>query len=179
MEGRVAYGMGASYHCYTKEMRILGIDPGTGILGFGVVDVNGRHLSLVDAGVVRTPPHTPHDERLEDIYNSLTEIIEATKPDAYSVEKLFFTRNITTAMTVAEARGVALLVARQHGVPIYEYTPPQIKQTLTGYGKADKKQVQEMVRLQLGLKEVPKPDDCADAIAAAITHAMMARADVA
>ncbi|HWT39979.1 MAG TPA: crossover junction endodeoxyribonuclease RuvC [Dongiaceae bacterium] len=160
-------------------MRILGIDPGTGILGFGVVDVNGRHLSLVDAGVVRTPPHTPHDERLEDIYNSLTEIIEATKPDAYSVEKLFFTRNITTAMTVAEARGVALLVARQHGVPIYEYTPPQIKQTLTGYGKADKKQVQEMVRLQLGLKEVPKPDDCADAIAAAITHAMMARADVA
>lgn len=159
-------------------MRILGIDPGTGILGFGVIDVNGRNLSLVDAGVVRTPPHTPHDERLEDIFNSLTEIIEATKPDACSVEKLFFTRNITTAMTVAEARGVALLVARQHSVPIYEYTPPQIKQTITGYGKADKKQVQEMVRLQLGLKEVPKPDDCADAIAAAITHAMMARADV-
>lgn len=164
-------------------MRVLGIDPGTGILGFGVVDVfdesgaAGRPFRLVDAGVVTTPAHTPHDERLEDIYNSLTEIIEATKPDVCSVEKLFFSKNITTAMTVAEARGVALLVARQHKVPIFEYTPPQIKQTLTGYGKADKKQVQEMVRVQLGLKEVPKPDDCADALAAAITHATMSRID--
>lgn len=158
-------------------MRILGIDPGTGILGFGVVDAKGSTLTLVDAGVITTPAHTPHDERLEDIFDSLTEIIESTKPDAYSVEKLFFTKNITTAMSVAEARGVALLVARQHNVPIYEYTPPQIKQTITGYGKADKKQVQEMVRLQLGLKDVPKPDDCADAIAAAITHAMMSRVD--
>jgi crossover junction endodeoxyribonuclease RuvC len=159
-------------------MRILGIDPGTGILGFGVVDIPdtaAKTFLMVDAGVVRTPPHTPHDVRLLDIYNSLTEIIESTKPDACSVEKLFFSRNITTAMTVAEARGVALLVAKQHDVPIFEYTPPQIKQTLTGYGKADKKQVQEMVRLQLGLKEVPKPDDCADALAAAITHAIMAR----
>lgn len=167
---------------YTKGMRILGIDPGTGILGFGVVDVSdakGMEFTMVDAGVVRTPPHTPHDERLEDIYDSLTEIIKAAKPDACSVEKLFFTRNITTAMSVAEARGVALLVARQHGVPIFEYTPPQIKQTLTGYGKADKKQVQEMVRVQLGLKEVPKPDDCADALAAAITHAVMTRAAAA
>lgn len=161
-------------------MRILGIDPGTGILGFGVVDVSeasSQSFSMVDAGVVTTPPHTPHDERLEDIYNSLTEIIEQAKPDACSIEKLFFSRNITTAMTVAEARGVALLVARQHKVPIYEYTPPQIKQTLTGYGKADKKQVQEMVRLQLNLKEVPKPDDCADALAAAITHALMSRTE--
>jgi crossover junction endodeoxyribonuclease RuvC len=159
-------------------MRVLGIDPGTGILGFGVVDVahgTAKPFTMVDAGVVRTPPHTPHDERLEDIFNSLTEIIEQTKPDACSVEKLFFTRNITTAMSVAEARGVVLLVAKQHNVPIYEYTPPQIKQTLTGYGKADKKQMQEMVRLQLGLKEVPKPDDCADALAAAITHALMSR----
>lgn len=162
-------------------MRILGIDPGTGILGFGVVDVpDGRqsNFTMVDAGVVRTPPHTPHDVRLEDIYNSLTEIIEATKPDACSVEKLFFTRNITTAMSVAEARGVVLLVAKQHKVPIFEYTPPQIKQTLTGYGKADKKQVQEMVRVQLGLREIPKPDDCADALAAAITHAVMTRTEV-
>lgn len=159
-------------------MRILGIDPGTGILGFGVVDTTSdpsKAFVMVDAGVVRTPPHTPHDERLEDIYDSLTEIFDATKPDACSVEKLFFSKNITTAMSVAEARGVALLVARQHGVPIHEYTPPQIKQTLTGYGKADKKQVQEMVRLQLGLKEVPKPDDCADALGAAITHALMSR----
>jgi crossover junction endodeoxyribonuclease RuvC len=156
-------------------MRIIGIDPGTGILGFGVVDTDGKTFRLVDAGVVKTPAHTPHDERLEDIFDSLTEIIASTKPDVCSIEKLFFTRNITTAMSVAEARGVALLVARKAGISIAEYTPPQIKQTLTGYGKADKKQVQEMVRLQLGLKEVPKPDDCADALAAAITHALMSR----
>jgi crossover junction endodeoxyribonuclease RuvC len=156
-------------------MRIIGIDPGTGILGFGVIEVIGTKITMVDAGVITTPAHTPHDERLEDIYNGLTEIVEANKPDAYSVEKLFFTKNVTTAMTVAEARGVALLVARQHKVPIFEYTPPQIKLTISGYGNADKKQVQEMVRLQLGLKEVPKPDDCADALAAAITHAFMSR----
>ena len=159
-------------------MRILGIDPGTGILGFGVIEINDARrgsFTMVDAGVVTTPAHTPHDERLEDIFKSLTEIIEATKPDACSIEKLFFSRNITTAMTVAEARGVAILAARLHGIPIFEYTPPQIKQTLTGYGKADKKQVQEMVRVQLGLKEVPKPDDCADALAAAITYAVMRR----
>lgn len=161
-------------------MRIIGIDPGTGILGFGVIDVargKADTFTLVDAGVVTTPAHTPHEERLEDIYDSLTDIIKTTKPDACSIEKLFFSRNITTAMSVAEARGVALLVARQHGLKIFEYTPPQIKQTLTGYGKADKKQVQEMVRVQLGLRETPKPDDCADALAAAITHATMARAD--
>lgn len=153
----------------------MGIDPGTGILGFGVIEVTGSKMKLVDAGVIRTPAHTPHDERLEEIFDGLTEIIAATKPDAFSIEKLFFTRNITTAMSVAEARGVAILVARKAGLVVSEYTPPQIKQTLTGYGKADKKQVQEMVRLQLGLKEVPKPDDCADALAAAITHSLMTR----
>lgn len=157
-------------------MRILGIDPGTGILGFGVIEVKGQVISLVDAGVIRTPPHTAHDERLEDIFNGLEEIIQLTKPDACSVERLFFTRNITTAMSVAEARGVALLAARRSSLTIAEYTPLQIKQTVTGYGKADKKQVQEMVRMQLNLKEVPKPDDCADALAAAITHALMTRA---
>lgn len=156
-------------------MKIIGIDPGTGILGFGVIEVNGTKIKLVEAGVIRTPPHTPHDERLEEIFDGLTEIIAATKPDVLSIEKLFFTRNITTAMSVAEARGVAVLVGRKAGLPIAEYTPPQIKQTLTGYGKADKKQVQEMVRIQLGLKEVPKPDDCADALAAAITHVFMTR----
>jgi crossover junction endodeoxyribonuclease RuvC len=156
-------------------MRIIGIDPGTGILGFGVVDVIKGKSKLVDAGVITTPAHTPHDERLEDIFDSLTDIIKKTKPDAMSVEKLFFSQNITTAMTVAEARGVVLLVGRKAGLPIFEYTPQQIKQSISGYGKADKKQVQEMVRLQLGLKEVPKPDDCADAIAAAITHSLMSR----
>lgn len=158
-------------------MKIIGIDPGTGILGFGVIEVNGTKIRMVDAGVIRTPPHTPHDERLEEIFDGLTEIIAATKPDVLSIEKLFFSRNITTAMTVAEARGVAILVGRKAGLPIAEYTPPQIKQTLTGYGKADKKQVQEMVRIHLGLKEVPKPDDCADALAAAITHSFMSRLD--
>lgn len=156
-------------------MRIIGIDPGTGILGFGVVDIAKDKIRLVDAGVVTTPAHTPHDERLEDIFDSLTAIIAETKPDVMSIEKLFFSKNITTAMTVSEARGVALLVARKAHLPIHEYTPQQIKQTLTGYGKADKKQVQEMVRTQLGLTEVPKPDDCADALAAAITHSLMSR----
>jgi len=156
-------------------MRIIGIDPGTGILGFGVIDVTKGIFKMVEAGVIRTPPHTPHDERLEEIFDGLTEIIATTKPDAFSIEKLFFSKNVTTAMTVAEARGVAILVARKAGLAIAEYTPPQIKQSLTGYGNADKKQVQEMVRIQLGLKEVPKPDDCADALAAAITHSLMSR----
>ena len=160
-------------------MRIIGIDPGTGIMGFGVIDVDSRGgFTLVDAGVITTPAHTPHDERLEDIFHSLTEIMDTTKPEVCSIEKLFFMRNITTAMSVAEARGVALLVARLHKLPIHEYTPMQIKQVATGYGKADKKQVQEMVRVHLGLRDVPKPDDCADALAAAITHAMTARAAV-
>jgi len=156
-------------------MRIIGIDPGTGILGFGVIEVAKGKMKLVDAGVVTTPAHTPHDERLEDIYDSLTDIIAETKPDVMSIEKLFFAQNVTTAMTVSQARGVAMLAGRKGGLIIAEYTPLQIKQTLTGYGKADKKQVQEMVRLQLGLSEVPKPDDCADALAAAITHSLMGR----
>lgn len=158
-------------------MRIIGIDPGTGILGFGVVDFRrgSNKFKMVTAGVITTPAHTPTDERLEEIFNSLTEIINETKPDVMSIEKLFFARNVTTAISVAEARGVAMLTGRQAGISIAEYTPLQIKQTLTGYGKADKKQIQEMVRLNLGLTETPKPDDCADALAAAITHAAMSR----
>jgi crossover junction endodeoxyribonuclease RuvC len=155
-------------------MRILGIDPGTGIMGFGVVDT-GRQPVMVDAGVVRTKAHQPEPERLLIIYDALQEIVRAAKPQIVSVEKLFFARNVTTAMAVAQARGVVLLVAQQHNLPIFEYTPMQIKQSLTGYGKADKKQMQEMVRLLLKLKEVPKPDDCADALAAALTHAAFAR----
>lgn len=158
-------------------MRIIGIDPGTGILGFGVIDVNGAKLTMVDAGVITTPAHTPLDERLEEIYDGLTEIIAATKPEVMSIEKLFFARNVTTAMSVSHARGVAMLAGRKARLPIAEYTPLQIKQTLTGYGKADKKQMQEMVKLQLGLKGIPKPDDAADALAAAITYALMSRVD--
>lgn len=156
-------------------MRIIGIDPGTGILGFGVVEVQGAKIALVTAGVIKTPAHTPLDERLEEIYDGLTLIINETKPDEMSIEKLFFSRNVTTAMSVSHARGVAMLAGRKAKLPIGEYTPLQIKQTLTGYGKADKKQMQEMVRLQLNLKEIPKPDDAADALAAAITHMLMSR----
>ena len=156
-------------------MRIIGIDPGTGILGFGVIDFSRGKSTMVTAGVIRTPAHTPLDERLEEIFDGLTEIIAETNPDVMSIENLFFARNVTTAMSVAHARGVAMLTGRKAKIPIADYTPMQIKQTLTGYGKADKKQVQEMVRIQLGLKEVPKPDDCADALAAAITHGLMSR----
>ncbi len=156
-------------------MRILGIDPGTGILGFGVVDCVNNKFTMVTAGVISTPAHTPLDERLEEIYDGLTEIIAETRPTVASIEKLFFSRNVTTAMSVSHARGVAMLAARKAKLEIAEYTPLQIKQTLTGYGKADKKQMQEMVRIQLGLQSVPKPDDAADALAAAITHSLMSR----
>lgn len=156
-------------------MRIIGIDPGTGILGFGVIDFDQQKFKLVTAGVVSTPAHTPLAERLVDIYDSLYEIINETKPEAMSVEKLFFAQNVTTAISVSHARGVAMLTGQQNGLLIAEYTPLQIKQTLTGYGRASKKQIQEMVRINLGLRDVPKPDDCADALAAAITHATMIR----
>lgn len=156
-------------------MRILGIDPGTGILGFGVIDSVKGKVKLVDAGVIRTPVKEDDAVRLQTIYEELTEIIADTKPQIMSVEKLFFAQNVTTAMTVAQARGVVLLCGRQAGMDIYEYTPLQIKQALTGYGRADKKQIQEMVRVTLGLKDVPKPDDCADAIAAAIIHSQSVR----
>lgn len=152
----------------------MGIDPGTGRLGFSVIEfTKGKDSKIIDAGVITTPAHTPLPERLEDIYNSLSEIIRQTKPEVMAIEKLFFTRNITTAISVAEARGVAELVAQQAKLQIAEYTPLQIKQSMTGYGRADKKQVQEMVRRELKLDQVPKPDDAADALAAALTHGFM------
>ncbi len=152
-------------------MRILGIDPGTGICGFGVIE--GQ--TMIDCGVISTPPHTPLPDRLEDIYNSLHKIIELTQPEVMAIEKLFFKQNITTGISVAEARGVCLLVAKQCHLNIYEYSPNQIKKAICGYGQAHKPQVQEMVRLHLGLKTVPKPDDAADALAAAIVHSFIAR----
>lgn len=156
--------------------RILGIDPGTGILGFGVVDCEiGKPLRLVTGGVISTPAHTPIEIRLEEIFNGLNQIIAETKPTEVSIEKLFFSKNVTTAISVAQARGVAILAAQLAKLPVAEYTPNQIKQTLTGYGSADKKQVQEMVRVQLNLQQVPKPDDAADALAATITHFYMTR----
>lgn len=154
-------------------MRILGIDPGTGIVGFGVVDVlPGGKYTLVDAGVIRTPVNQPLPERLETIYEELTELIKLNRPNEISVEKLFFSQNVTTAISVSHARGVVLLAAKQADLVIGEYTPQQIKQSLTGYGKAKKEQVQAMVQTILQLKTPIKQDDCADAIAAAICHAM-------
>lgn len=150
-------------------MRILGIDPGTGILGFGVIDLDEKgKVSLVDAGVIRTLVNQPDSERLVTIYDELHEIITSNKPTVMSVEKLFFSQNVTTAMSVSQARGVVLLCGKQHKLELYEYTPNQIKLAITGHGRADKKQMQEMVRVLLGLKEVPQPDDAADALAAAI-----------
>lgn len=157
-------------------MRILGIDPGTGILGFGVIDAGASNrVVLVDGGVIRTPVKQEDSLRLETIYDELTELIKQHKPDVMAVEKLFFAQNVTTAMTVSQARGVVLLAGVKNGLDLFEYTPLQIKQALTGYGRADKKQIQEMVRIILKLDQVPKPDDCADALAAAICHSMTAR----
>lgn len=155
-------------------MRIIGIDPGTAILGFGVIDnPNGDQPTMIDAGVIRTPAKQADSVRLATIYDELSKIIEETKPDIMVVEKLFFAQNVTTAMTVSQARGVVLLCGQRANLELFEYTPLQIKQALTGYGRAEKKQIQQMVRVILKLKEIPKPDDCADALAAAITHSMM------
>jgi crossover junction endodeoxyribonuclease RuvC len=152
-------------------MKILGIDPGTGIVGFGVIETNGRKHQMIDAGVIRTPAHQALELRLKTIFEGLTEIIKENKPDIVSIEKLFFAKNVTTAMSVSHARGVIILAAVQANCTIVEYTPLQIKQALTGYGRAEKKQIQEMVKALLNLKVAPKPDDCADALAAALTHA--------
>lgn len=156
-------------------MRIIGIDPGTGILGFGVIETDAGKVRLVDGGVIKTPVKEDDAVRLQTIFDELSEIIAEHKPEQMVVEKLFFAQNVTTAMSVAQARGVVLLCGRQAGLEIVEYTPLQIKQALTGYGRADKKQMQEMVRVMLNLKEVPKPDDCADALAAALMHASSLR----
>ncbi len=157
-------------------MRILGIDPGTGILGFGVIEAEpSGKAKLVDGGVIRTDVHQPLDERLIEIYRHISSEIAHTKPQVMVIEKLFFAQNVTTAISVSHARGVVMLAGKLAGLEIAEYTPLQIKQALTGYGRADKKQIQEMVRVILGLKEIPKPDDCADALAAAICHSMSAR----
>ncbi|MBR5418788.1 crossover junction endodeoxyribonuclease RuvC [Candidatus Saccharibacteria bacterium] len=156
--------------------RVLGIDPGTGICGFGVVSfTTHKQPRMVTAGVISTPAHTPTADRLLDIFESLNQIIDETEPDEVSIERLFFNQNITTGISVAEARGVCMLVARKRGIPIYEYTPLQIKQTMTGYGRANKKDMQEAVRKYLNMKDVVKPDDAADALAAAITHALSTR----
>lgn len=152
-------------------MRVLGIDPGYAIVGYGVVDYIGNKFSTVEYDAVTTQAHTDFGLRLEHIYDSVTDIITRLKPEALSIEKLYFNTNSTTAIAVAEARGCILLAAQKAGLPIFEYTPLQIKQSVTGYGRAEKRQMIEMTRMLLGLEKAPKPDDVADALAAAICHA--------
>jgi crossover junction endodeoxyribonuclease RuvC len=159
-------------------MRVLGIDPGTAITGYAVVDENQKgDLNLVTLGVIKTPAHTPLPKRLQMIYDGLLGIIELHQPEASSVEQLFFSRNVRTAMSVGHARGVTLLALANAGIPISEYTPMQIKQAVTGYGSAQKQQIQEMVRMLLHLPSVPKPDDAADAAAVAICYLQRAKMD--
>lgn len=151
-------------------MRIMGIDPGYAIVGYGVLDYSSNRFSVVGFGAVTTAADMPFERRLLAIYDDMKCLLEMYKPDELSVEKLFFNTNQKTVIDVAQARGVTLLPAIQAGLPIYEYTPLQVKSSITGYGRAEKQQVQELVRSILHLKEVPKPDDTADAVALAITH---------
>ena len=152
-------------------MRILGIDPGVATIGFGVVDSEKNKQSLVKCGVITTPAHTSLSSRLELIFRDMADLLDLFKPDAVSVEELFFNTNITTGIAVAHGRGVILLACQQAGVRIYEYTPLQVKQSVVGYGRAEKKQVMDMVRRLCNLKSAPKPDDAADAVALALCHA--------
>lgn len=151
-------------------MRILGIDPGIATVGFGVIDAEKSRNSYVACGTITTPPGLSLSMRLDMIYNDLNELITTFSPEAVSVEELFFTNNITTGISVAHGRGVILLSAYRSGVPVYEYTPMQVKQAVVGYGKAEKKQVIYMVQRMLNMKSPPKPDDAADALALAICH---------
>lgn len=151
-------------------MRILGIDPGIAIVGYGVVDKEGNSYKTIAYDAVTTRAHTPLPERLEKVYNGVNEIIKMYKPDAMSIEELFFNNNAKTALTVGQARGVIILAAMQNNIPVYEYTPLQVKQALTGYGRASKTQIQQMMKSMLGLSEIPKPDDVADALAIAVCH---------
>ena len=153
---------------------ILGIDPGFAIVGWGVIEYRDNTLRPVAFGAITTEAHTDFNMRLRQIYDDTVELLGKAKPDAVSVEKLYFKTNVTTGIQVAQARGVILLAVQQAGVPIYEYTPMQVKTAVTGYGKARKPQVMEMTRRLLHLKEVPKPDDTADALAIAITHTQAA-----
>ena len=155
-------------------MRILGIDPGIATVGFGVIDADRGKQSYVSCGIISTPAHTPLSARLDQIYSDLEQLFEAFRPDAISIEELFFNTNITTGISVAHGRGVILLAAYRHNIPVYEYTPLQVKQAVVGYGRADKKQVIDMVRRILNMPSPPKPDDAADAVAMAICHARSA-----
>ncbi len=151
-------------------MKILGIDPGYAILGYGIVEKKGNKFEVLEYGSITTEADMDMADRLKHIYYSLMEVIERAEPEEAAIEELFFNTNTTTAIKVGQARGVAILACANSSINISEYTPLQIKQALTGYGRADKKQVQMMIKTILNLKEVPKPDDTADALATAICH---------
>jgi len=160
-------------------MRILGIDPGYAIVGVGVIEYNGRSFKTLEYGAITTEAGIPFSERLDIIYQQMKEILQIYKPEAMAVEKLYFNTNTTTAIDVAQARGVILLAAQQAGVPLFEYTPLQVKSAVVGYGRAEKKQMIEMTKKILSLSRTPKPDDVADALAIAICHAHSAPSKVA
>lgn len=151
-------------------MRIIGIDPGYAIVGYGILDYDKSRFGIVNYGAITTDAGTPFDKRLTEIYDDMCRLLDMFKPDVMSIERLYFTTNKTTGIDVAQARGVIMLAASQRGITIREYTPLQVKQAVVGYGKAEKHQVQEMVKNILRLKEIPKPDDTADAVALAICH---------
>ena len=155
-------------------MRILGIDPGVAIVGFGVVDREGGTQCMVQYGAINTPANTPLAARLVQIEQDLMELLNQFKPDEVAIEELFFSKNITTGIAVAHARGVILATVEKAGIPLYEYTPMQVKQAVVGYGLAEKNQVMDMTKRLLKLRSVPKPDDAADALAIAICHARSA-----
>lgn len=148
----------------------IGIDPGTAILGFGIVE-GDNESRVVDFGVIETESGLAMPDRLVILHDSVTRLLERHSPDELAVEQLFFARNVTTAIAVGQARGVVLLAAAQKGIPVSEYSPSEIKNAIVGYGKADKRQMQEMVRIMLGLADIPQPDDAADALAVALCHA--------
>src|SRR5918993_83978 len=154
---------------------ILGIDPGTATMGWGVVRQEGSRLRYVQHGAISTPSNWTMPRRLGRLFDGVTQLVEGYRPDTVAVEELFFNTNVTTAISVGQARGVALLAAYRAGIDVAEYTPLQVKQTITSYGRADKRQVQEMVRALLNLREIPRPDDAADGLAIAITHAFSSR----
>ena len=158
-----------------KEHTILGIDPGTATMGWGVVRQEWSRLRYVQHGAITTPSNWTMPRRLGRLFDGVTQIVEGYRPDTVAVEELFFNTNVTTAITVGQARGVALLAAYRAGLEVAEYTPLQVKQTITSYGRADKRQVQEMVRALLNLRDIPRPDDAADGLAIAITHAFSSR----
>ena len=148
----------------------MGIDPGIAIVGYGFLEPKGNSYKVLDYGAITTEAKVPLPERLDAIYEEMNELIERYKPDDIAFEELFFNKNVKTAITVAQARGVEVLAAKESGAGLYEYTPLQVKQAIVGYGRATKNQVQEMVRIILNLEKIPKPDDVADALAVAITH---------